>query len=174
MEKTMIRPYLKRAGIFVLLLGVSTIFSRASGPDVFVHPGLLQSREDLARMKMAVTAKTEPIFSGFELFRAHAQSQLDYKMRGPLAMVGRNPTVGQSATATPTPTPPTNAPSCGASLATSPAARTQSKEIINAWSATLQSITGRDAVLMAGLGPFKMVNAAEIIRYTGPGWSCGG
>ena len=29
---------------------------------------------------------------------------------------------------------------------------------------------GKDAVLMAGLGPFKMVNAAEILRYTTSGW----
>ena len=40
----------------------------------------------------------------------------------------------------------------------------KSKEIINAWSAKLKSVTGGDAVLMAGLGPFKMVNAAEILR----------
>ncbi|MBS1563028.1 MAG: alginate lyase family protein, partial [Bacteroidetes bacterium] len=46
----------------------------------------------------------------------------------------------------------------------------KSIEIINAWSTVLKSITGRDAVLMAGLGPFKMVNAAEIIRYTNAGW----
>jgi len=32
-------------------------------------------------------------------------------------------------------------------------------------------VSGADAVLMAGLGPFKMVNAAEIIRYTNAGWS---
>ncbi len=47
----------------------------------------------------------------------------------------------------------------------------KSKEIINAWASTLKSITGRDAALMAGLGPFKMINAAEILRYTGAGWS---
>ncbi|MGZ6523372.1 MAG: alginate lyase family protein, partial [Bacteroidia bacterium] len=43
-------------------------------------------------------------------------------------------------------------------------------EIVNAWSSTLKSITGKDAVLMAGLGPFKMINAAEILRYTKSGW----
>src|SRR6185437_16462800 len=43
-------------------------------------------------------------------------------------------------------------------------------EIINAWSSTLKSITGRDAILMAGLGPFKMVNAAELLRYTDGSW----
>jgi hypothetical protein len=89
-------------------------------------------------------------------------------MRGPLAMVGRNPTVGQGnydsdANA---------AYQCAIMwcITGDIAYANKSKEIINAWSATLKSITGRDAVLMAGLGPFKMVNAAEIIRYTDAGW----
>jgi hypothetical protein len=120
-------------------------------------------------MKTAVAVKAEPIYSGYEVFRAHAQSRLDYKMRGPLARVGRNPTVGQNdydsdANA---------AYQCAIMwcLSGDIAYANKSKEIINAWSTTLKSITGRDAVLMAGLGPFKMVNAAEILRYTDAGWS---
>jgi hypothetical protein len=165
----MIRLFLKRARAFVLILGVVEIFSRASGAETFVHPGLLQSREDLARMKIAVTAKTEPFFSGYEVFRASAQSQLNYKMRGPLAMVGRNPTVGQNVYDSDA----NAAYQCAVmwGLTGDIAYANKSKEIINAWSSTLKSITGRDAVLMAGLGPFKMVNAAEILRYTDAGWS---
>ena len=135
----------------------------------FVHPGLLQSREDLERMKNAVAAKQEPIFSGFEIFRTNAQSQLDYKMRGPLAMVGRNPTVGQNIYDSDA----NAAYQCAIMwcITGDIAYANKSKEIINSWSATLKSITGRDAVLMAGLGPFKMINAAEILRYTDAGWS---
>jgi len=135
----------------------------------FVHPGLLHSREDFERMKNAVATKSEPTFSDYEVFRANAQSQLNYKMRGPLAMVGRNPTVGQGdydsdANA---------AYQCAIMwcITGDIAYANKSKEIINAWSSTLKSVTGRDAVLMAGLGPFKMVNAAEILRYTDAGWS---
>jgi hypothetical protein len=92
----MIHRFLKRAGTFVLIVGVFGIIACASGAETFVHPGLLQSREDLERIKTVVAAKQEPIFSGYEVFRANAQSRLDYKMRGPMAMVGRNPTVGQN------------------------------------------------------------------------------
>src|ERR1035438_843132 len=135
----------------------------------FVHPGLLQSREDLERMKMAVAAKSEPVFSGYEVFRTNARSQSDYKMRGPLATVGRNPTVGQDVYDSDA----NAAYQCAVMwcITGDIAYANKSEEIINAWSATLKAITGRDAVLMAGLGPFKMVNAAEILRYTDAGWS---
>ncbi|HEV2435852.1 MAG TPA: alginate lyase family protein [Verrucomicrobiae bacterium] len=135
----------------------------------FVHPGLLQSREDLERMKAAVAEKEEPIYSGYEVFRTNAQSELSYKMHGPLATVGRNPSVGQ----TTYDSDADAAYQCAIQwcITGNRAYADKSKEIIDAWSSTLKSITGRDAVLMAGLGPFKMVNAAEILRYTDAGWS---
>ncbi len=135
----------------------------------FVHPGLLQSRADLERMKLAVAAKAEPIYSGFLVFSSNAESQLTYQMRGPRVMGGRNPTVGQ----TDYDADANAAYQCAIMwcITGDRAYADKSKEIINAWSATLKSITGRDAVLMAGLGPFKMVNAAEILRYTDAGWS---
>src|SRR5260370_12600329 len=58
-----------------------------------VHPGMLHSKDDLARMRDAVRAYREPILSGFEAFLQHPNSQSTYAPLGPLAMVGRNPTV---------------------------------------------------------------------------------
>jgi hypothetical protein len=154
----------------ILLLVLLLLSGKMAFADfVFVHPGLLQSRADLARMKNAMAAKSEPIFSGFEIFRTNAPSQLNYKMRGPLAMVGRNPTIGQ----TDYDSDANAAYQCAIMwcITGNHAYADKSKAIINAWSATLTNITGRDAILMAGLGPFKMVNAAEILRYTDAGWS---
>ena len=45
-----------------------------------------------------------------------------------------------------------------------------SSRILNDWSKTLKSIGGVDAILCAGLGPFLMANAAELLRYDG-GWN---
>ena len=135
----------------------------------FVHPGLLHNSDDLDRMKKAVAAKQEPVYAGYELFRQNPVSQSTYKMQGPMAMVGRNPTVGQG-----TYDSDANAAHQNAimwAITGEKAYADKAIEIVNAWSATLKSITGRDAVLMAGLGPFKMVNAAEILRYTNAGWS---
>lgn len=135
----------------------------------FVHPGLLHSLEDLDRMKNAVANKEEPIYSGYQVFIQNPASEHSYQMKGPMEMVGRNPTVGQT-----TYDSDANAAHQNAvmwAITGEKAYAERAIEIINAWSSTLKSITGRDAVLMAGLGPFKMVNAAEIIRYTKAGWS---
>lgn len=150
----------------ILLLLLSTAIVQAQS---FTHPGLLESREDLERMKLAVAAKQEPIYGGYQVFIQNPASQRDYKMQGPMAMVGRNPTVGQT-----TYDNDANAAYQHAimwAITGEKAYADTAIKIINAWSATLKSITGRDAVLMAGLGPFKMVNAAEIIRSTNAGWS---
>jgi hypothetical protein len=120
-------------------------------------------------MKMSIVEKSEPIYSGYLVFSSNSASQLSYKMRGPLALVGRNPTVGQT---------DYDADASAAyqlaimwCITGNHAYADKSMAIVDAWSATLKSITGRDAILMAGLGPFKMVNAAEILRHTDAGWS---
>jgi len=140
----------------------------AANGQNFVHPGILHSKEDLQRMKEAVVNKQEPIYSGYGLFIQNPASQFTYKMQGPLVMVGRNPTVGQSAYDN-----DANAAHQNAVMwAITGDQRYADKaiEIVNAWSSTLKSITGKDAVLMAGLGSFKMINAAEILRHTISGW----
>ncbi|MDF7809581.1 alginate lyase family protein [Pontiellaceae bacterium B12219] len=46
----------------------------------------------------------------------------------------------------------------------------KAKEILNAWSATLETITGKDDNLLAGMAAQKYCNAAEILMYTYDGW----
>lgn len=135
----------------------------------FIHPGLLQSRQDLDRIKRDVATRQEPVYSGYRLFREDPASSAAYKIQGPLTVVGRNPTVGQGIYDSDA----SAAYQCALMwcITGDTAYAQKAKEIVNAWSYTLQSITGRDAILMAGLGPFKMINAAEILRYTGAGWS---
>jgi hypothetical protein len=152
---------------YVFILFVA--FTNSGTAQSFVHPGLLHSKEDLQRMRNAVMNKQEPIYSGYQVFIKNPASQKEYKMQGPLAMVGRNPTVGQG-----TYDNDANAAHQNAimwAITNDTAYANKAKEIVNAWSSTLKSVTGRDAILMAGLGPFKMVNAAEILRYTNSGWS---
>jgi hypothetical protein len=135
----------------------------------FVHPGILHSKEDLQRMKEAVASKHEPVYSGYQLFIQNPASQFTYQVQGPMQMVGRNPTVGQAAYDN-----DANAAHQNAVMWVITGDKhyaDKAIEIVNAWSSTLKSITGKDAVLMAGLGPFKMVNAAEILRYTSSGWN---
>jgi hypothetical protein len=135
----------------------------------FVHPGLLQAKEDLLRLQQGIAKRSEPLYSGYVVFKDHTQSQFSYKMQGPMAMVGRNPTVGQSTYDADANAAYQNALMWAVTKDHRYAQKAQ--EIVDGWSANLKSITGRDAILMAGLGPFKMVNAAELLRYTHSGWS---
>lgn len=135
----------------------------------FVHPGLLQSRQDLARIRAGVASGSGPIAAGFAVFRKDPEPQATYVMHGPFAQVGRNPTIHQ----TDFDQDANAAYQCAImwTITKNPAYADKSREILHAWSSTLTTISGADAVLMAGLGPFKMVNAAEILRYTDPAWS---
>ncbi|WP_345952872.1 alginate lyase family protein [Mucilaginibacter sp. PAMB04168] len=152
-------------GIFLSVFLLKVISLQA---QPFIHPGILQSQEDLVRLKKGVLNSSQPLYAGYLVFKAHAQSQPDYKVQGAMPTVGRNPTVGQAIYDA-----DANAAYQNAIMWTVTGEQRyaeKSKEIINKWASTLQEITGRDAVLMAGLGPFKMVNAAEILRYTNAGW----
>ncbi len=133
-----------------------------------VHPGMLHSKDDLARMRDGVHAHREPIMSGFEVFRQHPNSQSTYTPRGPVAMIGRNPTVHVDLFDS----------DCNAAyqcalmwcITGDHAYAKTSIRILNEWISTLKEITGADAVLCASLGGFKLVNAAELIRHTRAGW----
>jgi hypothetical protein len=120
-------------------------------------------------MQSAVLDRQEPIFAGFEKLRAHPQSSAGYPLRGPFEEIGRNPNVhfpefDQDANAA-------YQNAIGWAATGRPEHAAKAKEILNAWASTLKRVTGADAILMASLGPFKMVNAAEIIRHTNAGWS---
>src|ERR1035437_1964188 len=82
--------------VFILCLLFIYIMIGVVTAHTFIPPGLLHSKEDLERMKKAVAIKEEPIFSGYNIFIQNPASQSNYKMQGPMAMVGRNPTVGQA------------------------------------------------------------------------------
>jgi hypothetical protein len=134
-----------------------------------VHPGMLHSKGDLARIQDGVRAHREPIMAGFEVLKQHPCSQSNYSPRGPVATIGRNPTVHVDLFDS----------DCNAAyqcalmwcITGDQAYARLTISILNGWTATLKEITGADAVLCASLGGFKLINAAELIRYSGAGWS---
>jgi len=156
---------LKKAFCIVLFSG----FCAGARSQQFVHPGLLNDNRDITRIRVGLTTGQPDIKAGFEQLTRHPQSQFNYQLQGPLTIIGRNPTIGQSVYDS-----DANAAFQNALMWVITGDIRHAKkaiEIINAWSNTLTTITGRDAVLMAGLGPFKMVNAAELLRYTNSGWA---
>jgi hypothetical protein len=129
---------------------------------------MLHSRADLDRMKNGVRDRTEPITAGFNVLRNHPLSQRTYVSVGASAEIGRNPSVrfpdfDHDANA---------AYQCAlmSCITGDPAYAKVSIDILDAWSAVLHTVSGADAVLCAGLGPFKMLNAAELMRHSDSGW----
>ncbi|WP_217140132.1 alginate lyase family protein [Streptomyces sp. AC627_RSS907] len=138
----------------------------------FTHPGLLHTADDLAHMKAAVAAEQSPVHDGYLVLAAHHRSKATYTVRntGHITSWGRGPgdhvneAVNDSAAAY------QNALMwC---VTGQRAHADKARDILNAWSASLTTITGADGPLGAGLQAFKFVNAAELLRHSGyDGWT---
>src|SRR5439155_22626782 len=105
-----------------------------------------------------------PIMSGFEVFRLHPNSQSTYTPRGPVAIIGRNPTVHVDLFDS-----DSNAAYHCALMWCITGDHEYAKasiHILNEWASTLKEMTGADAALCASLGVFKLINAAGLIGYT--------
>ena len=159
---------------FLLLLSAysTTLRLTKSSRENFVHPGLLHNKEELAFVKAKLAAGEEPWNSAWKQLRQSELASLDYEPN-PRADVVRGPR---------------SRPDLGSSDFTDDAgaaythalqwALTDKKEhaqkaieILNAWSATLQSIGGHDAKLLVGMDGVRFCNAAELIRHSEANWS---
>jgi len=134
-------------------------------PQAFIHPGILHTAEDLERMKQGVRKNLSPIAEGFEKLRSDPYSQLDYVAHTFGQEIGRNPSVDFPAF-----DDDANAAyqcSLMAAITGDKRYAAIARNIVLGWSESLHTVSGADAVLMAGLGPFKLINAAEILRSLG-------
>jgi hypothetical protein len=176
------RGFLGGAAALLLVSGASGLLApgtaRAAaqdgptGPRAFTHPGLLHSADDLTRMKAAVAAKESPIYDGYLALAAHARSKSTYTVQntGQITSWGRGPTNFQNqAVADSAAAYQTALMWC---ITGDRAYADKSRDILNAWSASLTAVTGADGPLGAGLQVFKFVNAAELLRHSGyDGWT---
>jgi hypothetical protein len=141
---------------------------RTGAQAAFAHPGMLQSAGDLHRMREGILSRKQPLYSGFEKLRDDPHSQLTYQPAGASEEVGRNPNVRFGMFDS----------DCNAAyqcalmghITGDPAYFHLCARIVDDWATTLKRITGADAVLCAGLGGFKIANAAELLRRSPAGW----
>jgi hypothetical protein len=155
----------------VQLVSAQTFSAQTIRP--FVHPGCLHTQADLNRMKSKVASNAQPWKAGYDVFAADPFSSSTYAMRGPFAGVDRgtnnlNRTVFEQ---------DGNAAYQQAlmwSITGNTVYRDKALQIIKGWTRTNTVFTGKDAQLIVGLIGFKLVNAAEIMRYNNSGrWSPG-
>jgi hypothetical protein len=135
----------------------------------FVHPGLLHTEADFARMRTKVNAGAQPWKGSWDLLVANSHSQLGYTPR-PVDTVRRGgtnqnyPQLYNDIAA---------AYQCALrwKISGDNAYADKSIAIMNAWSATLKEITGNaDRFLASGIYGYEFANAAEIMR-TYSGWA---
>jgi len=138
-------------------------------PDTFIHPGLLQSREDLEYVRRKITDKDPVFLLAFE--NLQQASSLDFRpqpythvVRGSYGREGQgHRELSASALAA-------HQHALLWYITQDKAHARKAIEIIQAWSSTLWDFDGNDAKLIAALTGQHFLNAAEILRYTGAGW----
>jgi len=174
--KTQFCQTLVTAGL--LLLAPALARSRDAGSQApslvsaaFIHPGMLHSREELEFIKQKIAAGKEPWKTAWEKLRVAEVSSLSYTPR-PRSEVVRgaynNPNIGSSECSNDSGAAYTHALQwC---LTGNEAHARKAVEILNAWSATLKTVSGHDTKLLIGMTGVKFCNAAELIRHTYAGW----
>ena len=172
------RGFLKLTALSAVALTGPRVFAAnaesAVGVSVakpFVHPGLLHSRVELEFIKQKVAAGEEPWKTAWEKLRASASASLDHKPR-PRAEVVRgpynNPNIGSSELSGDASAAYTHALQW--SLTGNEAHAKKAIELLNAWSATLKTVSGHDTKLLIGMTGVSFCNAAELMRHTYTGW----
>jgi parallel beta-helix repeat protein len=138
--------------------------------QLFKHPGLDQTADDLAYMKSQVLAWNQPWKDAFDNLKRSVDLNTQVI---PFAYVlygaDGNPDSGAGAVKK-------NADlsyNCALIWYITGEKNYAAKaiEILNAWSLTLKGFDYEDAKLAAGQSAYLFCNAAEILRYTGSGWA---
>ena len=137
----------------------------------FTHPGVLHSMEGIEFVKTKIAAKEEPWLEAWDELCDSRYASLSWKPQ-PIPHVQRgasnNPNVGSSDFSRDSTAAYTHA--LHWALSGEKAHARKSAEIIDAWSASLRSITNHDARLLIGMSGQNYVIAAELLRHTWDGW----
>ncbi len=154
--------------LFVLLFVACACVASA---QPFNHLGLLHSAEELDFVRQKLAATEQPWKSAWEQLQASKAASLDYAPR-PFANVVRgvrnNPDIGSSEMSNDAAAAYAHALQW--SLTGNAAHATKAIEILNAWAAILESVSGHDARLLVGMDGIAFCNAAELIRHSSAEW----
>ena len=148
---------LKLLFFIVLFIKANLLFSQ------FTHPGIEFTIEDLEYMKSH--KDIEPWKSAYGMLLADERAQIDYEMKGPFNFVNREPHVNYHEF-----TKDNLAAFYQAILyyvTEEEQYAINAVEILDGW-ATTHNSWGRGTV---SIQSFEMLYAAEILRYTYPGWT---
>ncbi|BAV06996.1 Por secretion system C-terminal sorting domain-containing protein [Filimonas lacunae] len=137
--------------------------------QAFIHPGLLHTEADFTRMRTKVNAAAQPWKGSWDILVANGRSQLTYTPN-PVDTVRRGGT-GENYSRLFNDIAAAYQTALRWKITGDAAYADKSIAIMNAWSNTLQYVTGNaDRFLASGIYGYQFANAAEIMR-TYSGWA---
>ncbi|WP_062204653.1 alginate lyase family protein [Streptomyces sp. NBRC 109706] len=135
-------------------------------PLAFTHPGMLHTQADFDRMSDRVAAGTNPWLSGWNRLTANGRSSAGWAQR-PTATIIRGGD-GQNYPQLYNDVHAAYQNALRWKITGDPAHGDKARDILNAWSGTLTTVTGNaDRFLASGLYGYQFANAAEIMRGYG-------
>lgn len=167
------RGLLKTAGSVTAALAVGagsaalTAGTADAAPATFTHPGMLHAYGELNRAKVRVAAGDDPWLSGWQRLTANRHSAATWTPN-PQATIIRGGT-GENYGTLYNDIHAAYRNALRWKIAGTAANADTAVRILNAWSATLTTVTGNaDRFLAAGLYGYQFANAAELVRdYAG-------
>jgi hypothetical protein len=149
-------------------MAVATAGYPASAAATLAHPGLLHTQADFNRMAAKVAANAQPWLAGWNRLTANAHSQSTWKAN-PQATVIRGDVPGQNYGIMYNDIHAAYQNALRWKITGNAANGNAARDILNAWSGTLKTLTGNaDRFLAAGIYGYQFANAAEIMRgYSG-------
>ncbi|RPD38699.1 alginate lyase family protein [Chitinophaga barathri] len=159
---------MKRILTVLLLLLAGASFAQKAGKP-FVHPGMMQNREDLEYMKQQVLSGKQPWKDAFAKLKQRTSTDFKPEPRAHISVgpYGANSSGGRELSAS------ANAVYNHALMWYITGDKTyaaKSIEILNAWAYTLWDFDDNNAKLSVALTAYYFLNAAEIMKYTASGW----
>ncbi|MFD1255442.1 alginate lyase family protein [Mucilaginibacter terrae] len=143
------------------------------------HPGILNSQQDLDRMRSKVNANLQPWKGSYDKLAADFYAQSTYTIRGPqgVTVVNRE-TGGLDPTGSNTRCDKDSRAAYENALmwyiTQDVAYANKSRDLIDAWASVITDFTGADSRISASLYGYNFINAAEILKHTGySGWTSG-
>jgi hypothetical protein len=152
--------------------------STALGQPGFVHPGLLLTRDDIARMKVKIASKADPYFSSYTALIDDAESSATASVQTPAVIIGRNSASQYASTRYAAETAAVIAFQNALlyALAGEAAHAAKCVAVLDAYATTTKHFDAQDPErdLEAAILGWLWVSAAELIRYSGYGaWPAG-
>ncbi|GAB4030276.1 hypothetical protein GCM10028774_04550 [Spirosoma jeollabukense] len=158
----------------ITVLAFVFVVSQASFAQSFVHPGLLHKQADLDRMKAKIDANAQPWKASWDILVANSHSSLTRAFTNPVPATiyrGFDGTNAENYASLFRDAASAYATALRWKITGDNAYAEKSIAIMNAWSASLTTISGTsDKFLLAGIQGYQLANAAEIMR-TYSGWA---